>query len=37
LHEKLELIDAITHSTGDVIYAKDGLGQFRFANAPCSR
>ncbi|HSV53106.1 MAG TPA: PAS domain-containing protein [Burkholderiaceae bacterium] len=32
LQEKLELIDAITHSTDDVIYAKDGLGRFRFAN-----
>ncbi|HSV46399.1 MAG TPA: PAS domain-containing protein [Ramlibacter sp.] len=32
LREKLELIDAITHSTDDVIYAKDVLGRFRFAN-----
>jgi len=32
LQEKLELIDAITHSTDDVIYAKDDLGRFRFAN-----
>jgi len=32
LLDKLELIYAITHSTGDVIYAKDGLGRFRFAN-----
>lgn len=32
LNEKLELIDAIMNSTGDVIYAKDGLGRFRFAN-----
>jgi len=32
LREKLELIDAITNSTDDVIYAKDRLGRMRFAN-----
>jgi PAS domain S-box-containing protein len=32
LNDKLELIDAITNSTDDVIYAKDRLGRFRFAN-----
>ncbi len=33
LQEKLELINAIIHSTDDVIYAKDDLGRFRYANA----